>query len=473
MIVINTSDDKLKEQLILVIKLFLNKSLFDTVDMQVDHKFDIKKTKLITIIEVKFLNKTYIKRTSFTLKNNLLKPEKHYIEMHAKILLYKILSKIFNQKMPWGALTGIRPSKLFADKVYEYRSIKKAKKVMKSVYLVSTKRIGLLTKIFDLQKKSIENIEDKFVDFYVNIPFCTSRCYYCSFLSATTDKCGHLIEPYVKALEFEIKESLKFLKSNKFIIRNIYFGGGTPTAIPLNQLEKILKLMPKANEFTVEAGRPDTISEDTFKLFKKYGVTRVSVNPQTFNDDTLKRIGRKHNSQDVIDKYNLAKKYGFIVNMDLIAGLDNENLKDFTYSLNQAINLNPDNITVHTLCYKRTSTLNLSGGVTSSEKETGMMVDYSIEKLISSGYAPYYLYKQKNTISNLENVGYCKIGTQCLFNINSMEECSSIFACGANGISKRLYSESNKIERWANVKNIEEYISRIDEMINKKFDLFK
>ena len=392
--------------------------------------------------------------------------------MQAKILLYKCFVKLFKQTMPWGALTGIRPSKLFADKVDECTDIKKANRIMKKVYLVSRKRVEILNKIYHMQRQYKAKVCDKFVDFYVNIPFCTSRCYYCSFLSATVDKCKELIKPYVDALVYEIKQTLSFVKNAGYIIKNIYFGGGTPTAIPLEYLEEIIKLMPKVDEFTIEAGRPDTITEETFKVFQKYGVTRISINPQTFNDKTLKKIGRNHTANECVEIHKLARNYNFIINMDLIAGLDGESYKDFKYSLKKALSLQPDNLTVHTLCYKRTSSLNLDGGETASDFITQKMVNYSIKKIIKSKYNPYYLYKQKNTIANLENIGYCKNNTVCIFNINSMEECSSIIACGANGISKRLYLQSNRIERFANVKNIQEYINRIDEMISKKIDLF-
>lgn len=472
MINIKTNEEKLKEQLLLIVKLFIDKNKLDETDMFIEHEYEINDSILFSRVSVLFKKKQIKFENTLLIPNNTNKSHYHFIEMQAKILCYKCCVKIFKQKMPWGALTGIRPSKLYSDKVNESGSIKNANSIMKNVYLVSKKRIEILNKIYFAQKQVLTDICDKYVDFYVNIPFCTSRCYYCSFLSATIDKCKDLLEPYVDALIYEVKQSLSFIKKSGYIIKNIYFGGGTPTALPLNLLEKIIKLMPNVEEFTIEAGRPDTISEETFKLFKKYGVTRISINPQTFNNKTLKRIGRNHSAEECVEIYNLARNYNFIINMDLIAGLDGESFKDFRYSLKKALALQPDNLTVHTLCFKRTSSLNLVGGETASDAETQKMVNYSIGKIIKNNYMPYYLYKQKNTIANLENIGYCKNKTACLFNINSMEECSSIIACGANGISKRLYSKTNRIERFANVKNIQEYINRIDEMIRKKIDLF-
>ncbi len=468
-----TNESKLEEQLLLIVKLFYNKNSIDNLKLRITHASSFNDNFLKSQIWVEVKKHKFFKERidecDFSIKSKY-----HYIEKYAKILLYQTLSKITRKNAPWGALTGIRPSKLFNDLVKQYNNdINKVNAIFKNTYLVSDNRIKLLNMIYDQQNKKSENNSDNLLDFYVNIPFCISKCYYCSFLSAVIDKAKHLIQPYVDKLIYEIKKTLEFIKMKKFVIRNVYIGGGTPTAIPLEFLEKILKLFPNnISEFTVEAGRPDTITEDTFKVFKKYGVTRISINPQTFNNKTLKAIGRKHTAEDCVEKFKIAQKYGFIINMDLIAGLSGEKFKDFKFSLNKAISLNPNNITVHTLCYKRTSNLNLIGGSTSSDKETEKMVSYSIKKLLKNKYYPYYLYKQKNTLANLENIGYCRDNQICRFNINSMEETSSIIACGANGISKRLFTNENRIERFANVKNIEEYINRIDEMIDKKFNLF-
>ncbi len=468
-----TNESKLEEQLLLIVKLFYNKNSIDNLKLKITNASSISDNFLKSQIWVEFKKRKFFKERidecDFSIKSKY-----HYIEKYAKILLYQTLSKITRKKAPWGALTGIRPSKLFNDLVKQYNNdINKVNEIFKNTYLVSDNRIKLLNMIYNQQNEKSENNSDNLLDFYVNIPFCVSKCYYCSFLSAVVDKAKHLIQPYVDKLIYEIKKTLEFIKMKKFVIRNVYIGGGTPTAIPLDFLEKILKLFPNnISEFTVEAGRPDTIAEDTFKVFKKYGVTRISINPQTFNNKTLKAIGRKHTAEDCVEKFKIAQKYGFIINMDLIAGLSGEKFKDFKFSLNKAISLNPNNITMHTLCYKRTSNLNLIGGSTSSDKETEKMVSYSIKKLLKNKYYPYYLYKQKNTLANLENIGYCRDNQICRFNINSMEETSSIIACGANGISKRLFTHENRIERFANVKNIEEYINRIDEMIDKKFNLF-
>lgn len=390
----------------------------------------------------------------------------------AKICLYELLSKLTHTKKPWGSLTGIRPTKLYNEYLLKTGSQKETFQIFTEDYHVSSRRTNICKNILELQKP-LRAINDRFLDLYINIPFCTSKCYYCSFISVPLSECSGLVEPYVNALCKEIIETLEFIKNNNFIIKTIYVGGGTPTALSPDQLNKILQLLPKdIIEFTVEAGRPDTITKEHLDVLKTNGVTRISINPQTFNDNTLKLIGRNHTSQQVIDAFHLAKPYNFEINMDLIAGLSGETFKDFKNSLEKTISLNPNNITVHTLCYKNSSTLKTVGGDVSNENAVSNMVEYSIDELYNNGYNPYYLYRQKNSIGDYENIGYTKENSACVFNIDSMEEIASIVACGANAISKRYYSDIDRIERQANVKNLTDYITRIDEMITKKKMLF-
>ena len=257
-----------------------------------------------------------------------------------------------------------------------------------------------------------------------------------------------------------------------YIINSIYIGGGTPTSLSAEQLDMLLSYINyNVKEFTVECGRPDTITEEKLQVLKKHNVTRISINPQTFCNKTLKDIGRNHTSKDILEAYKIALKYNFVINMDLIAGLGNETLTTFKKSINKAIEYSPDNITVHTLSIKRGSDLKTNGGDISKISEVEKMIAYSHEILSNNGYKPYYLYKQKNMLGNLENIGYYR-ENMCVFNVDSMEEFATIIACGANAISKRYYYLDNKIERFANLKNINEYINRIDEMIEKKQQLF-
>jgi oxygen-independent coproporphyrinogen-3 oxidase len=277
------------------------------------------------------------------------------------------------------------------------------------------------------------------------------------------------VDVYVDALVKEIEDSKRFIKK----LRSIYIGGGTPVSLSDSQLEKILKALYKINtgvEYTVEAGRPDRITESNLKLLKDYGVTRICVNPQTFNDKTLTLLGRNHTAKDVLDKYELAKK-DFIVNMDLIAGLDGESFEDFKYSLDMAKSLNPDNITVHTLCIKKGSRLaetekRLSGKIVSD------MVDYAKDTLMNNGYNPYYLYRQKYMAGNLENVGYAKEGKSCIYNVDVMEEIANNVACGANAISKRVWNGGERIERVASPKDVITYLNKLDVIKQNKEELF-
>ncbi len=260
-----------------------------------------------------------------------------------------------------------------------------------------------------------------------------------------------------------------------YFVKNIYIGGGTPTAIPTNELERILQSLTfgEIKEFTVEAGRPDTITREKLDLLKKYNVTRISVNPQSFNDEVLKNIGRAHSANETIEAYKLAREYDFDINMDLIAGLPGEIIKSFKNSIDKVIDLNPENVTVHTLALKRASEFAIENHNIFKQSKTEKMLDYAKKELSKYGYKPYYMYRQKNQVENLENIGYFRDNKICRFNVESMEETASIIACGANAISKRFFALENRIEREANVKDIPQYITRIEEMISRKKELFE
>lgn len=395
------------------------------------------------------------------------------VKKRCKLGLYDALSNYFNVNLPWGCLTGIRPTKLAYDLIKKGIRLSNIASYLKNNYRVSEEKIALVIEILQNQKPM--EYGDNFVDFYVNIPFCTSKCSYCSFISAPIDKVQNYVSPYVDALLKEIEFAKKLISDKCLYVKNIYVGGGTPTALPVQELDRVLASLtfPFATEFTVEAGRPDTITKEKLDVLKKYGVTRISVNPQTFNDKVLERIGRAHTSQETIDAYKLARSYDFDINMDLIAGLPTETLKSFKLNIDTAIELNPENITVHTLSLKNTSTFALNNENIFKATKTEKMVDYAHKTLTKYNYKPYYLYRQKNQISNLQNVGYFRDKKICRFNIESMEESTSIIACGANAISKRIFNLENRIEREANVKDIATYITRINDMIERKKNLFE
>lgn len=407
---------------------------------------------------VKINGKAYSFENSHAFNDEI--ERKRYEKRFAKLALYLAMSDYLKVTLPWGALTGIRPVK------FAYSEGENWRRQMKNQMRVSEKKLEVVGKIIEAQKPYYEIKKDN-CDLFIGIPFCPSRCSYCSFVSNEIAKEKQLSE-YVEALVKEIKASKPIIKR----LRSVYIGGGTPVSLPLHLLEKILEAVGKVVcEYTVEAGRPDCINDEVLTLLKKYNVTRICVNPQTFNDKTLKLIGRKHTSQDILDKYALAKKYGFIVNMDLIAGLPEESFDDFKHSIDTVVLLSPENITVHTLSLKKGSVL--------KEKvdrlETGeieQMIDYAYNKLVENNYSPYYTYRQKYMAGNLENTGYAKDGKLCVYNIDVMEEIADNLACGANAVSKKLFDMGERIERYGAPKDIKTYIEKIDKIIDEKNKLF-
>lgn len=466
-----TNDNKLNDELLLILKLFYSSKEIETLNLQINQKITQDFNNLHNTISIA-TDKLFSHSKTTVLTNNEMANLSKYKKRYSKIALYEALSNFTGKKLPWGSLTGIRPSKLFYELKNELGSSILAKNELIKKYYVSPEKAEVIYETVKHQTKM--EINDNLIDFYVNIPFCTSKCYYCSFISVPLSQCEHFVEPYVNALLTEIMAAKQIINDNNYIVKSIYIGGGTPTALSAENLDKILsELNYPVNEFTVEAGRPDTITKEKLDVFQKHNVTRISINPQTFSNKTLKLIGRAHTKADVINIYNLAKNYNFEINMDLIAGLQNESFLTFKNSLTKTLELEPDNITVHTLSVKRTSELSeLKNCNLTSESEVNKMVDYAYKTLIKNNYFPYYLYKQKNMIGNLENIGYAKPKTECVFNIDTMEEVASVIACGANAISKRYYSLQNRIERQPNVKNLNDYITRVNEMIAKKRDFF-
>lgn len=385
---------------------------------------------------------------------------KRFLKRFAKLSLYDYLSKKFNEELPWGALTGIRPTKLY------YQQGENREYFLKNQMRVCDKKYEILEKIANAQSDWYELNEQNYA-FYVGIPFCPTRCSYCSFISCEIGKLSAVNE-YIDALCTEIEHSKKLIKN----LRSVYVGGGTPVSIPLDGLEKILKTIGKVNcEYTVEAGRADCINEEVLLLLKRYGVNRICVNPQTFHDKTLKLMGRNHTGQEAEDKFKLAKSFGFKINMDLIAGLPLETFEDFRYSLEKSIELRPENITVHTLCLKKGSKLKeLCERLPEGEVEK--MIDYSQKRLAEAGYRPYYLYRQKYMAGNLENTGYSLPGEECVYNIDVMEEIAQNLACGANAVSKRIFANENRIERIGAPKDVKTYIEKIDKLLEQKQELF-
>lgn len=439
-------------------------NLFDGADsLKIRHKFTESENKFVNTVTVNGKIYAYGNLVG-AFKDDIEK--KRLVKRYAKLSLYKGLSKYFEKDLPWGALTGIRPTKL------AYQQMEKDgdfTEFFTDVMKVSKEKTALTEAVINTQK-GIYRRNDANTDFFVFIPFCPSRCKYCSFISADIKSADKYVDDYVNALVDEINYSAKFIKD----LRSIYIGGGTPVSLSDERLEKVLLAIDKINtgvEYTVEAGRPDAITESNLRLLKKHNVTRICVNPQTFSNKTLERLGRNHTANDVVEKYLMAKDY-FDVNMDLIAGLEGETQEDFKFSIDKAISLSPDNITVHTLCIKRGSRLAETEERLSGEAVNGM-VEYAHEALSNAGYSPYYLYRQKYMAGNLENVGYTKPNKACVYNIDVMEEIAQNVACGANAISKRVFNGGERIEREASPKDVKTYLQKLEIIKQNKSKLFE
>ncbi len=373
---------------------------------------------------------------------------------------------------PWGILTGIRPAKVAGTLMQQGNGIIKTKRIMRDEYFLNPQKAALAVSVAGTEKKLLKRIPKNSCSIYISIPFCPSRCAYCSFVSYTTKRLLSLIDEYLDALVDELDETFVTIKKLGMQVLTVYIGGGTPTTLTAKQLthifEKIKEHIDPASlmEFTLEAGRPDTITEEKLNVAKKYGVTRVSVNPQTLSDDILKEIGRKHTVEDFYRAYEIAKNSGIRdINVDLISGLPNDDFKNFSETVDKIIELAPTNITVHTFCVKKAADTakNASEIYALNASDATKGVAYSQLKTKFAGYKPYYMYKQKNAVNNLENVGFSIEGHEGMYNIFMMEEVQSIFAVGAGAVTKLVdYRDAEnggtKISRIFNQKYPYEYL---------------
>lgn len=402
--------------------------------------------------------------------------EKSAYKNTIKRRLYNMLSALSEKELPWGILTGIRPTKLLCEMLENGLDEQEIYSRMEKEYLCSKDKIK--TSII-IAKREIELLNE--MDYrngyslYIGIPFCPSICLYCSFASFSVEKHANIVEDYLKALEEEIRYGSTCFPDKK--LSTVYLGGGTPTTLSANQLDRILGLIRELYDFThvkefcVEAGRPDSITEEKLRVIKKWGVNRISINPQTMQQRTLDLIGRIHTTSQIYKAFQMARDIGYDnINMDIIIGLPGETPEDVTDTLNKVKALNPDSLTVHTLALKRASRLNTDKAIYRGKKakDVSRMLEVSKEFAGNNDYLPYYLYRQKNMEENLENIGYARFGKEGLYNILIMEERQTILALGAGAVSKFVFHDTRKIDRVDNVKSPIDYISRIDEMIMRK-----
>ena len=390
--------------------------------------------------------------------------------------LFECFVKVSNYKSPWGILTGVRPAKLFAN-LTRNSSKEEAKEYFKKELFVSENKISLCEQTFEIEENIINKSGKDWFSLYISIPFCPTRCTYCSFVSHSIEQAKKLVPSYVKLLCDEIEKTAKIAKSEGLKLKTVYMGGGTPSSISPNQMDDILSAvennfdLSEVLEFTVEAGRPDTVTREMLGVLKKHKITRISINPQTMNDKVLEKIGRKHTAQMTVDAFSLAREMGFDnVNMDLIAGLPDDTVDSFKKTVDTLIDLNPESITVHSLSSKRASTLSANGIEHTAEtgKVAEAMVEYARETLTKKGILPYYMYRQSKTVGNLENVGYAKKGYESLYNVYIMDETHTILGVGASAVTKLKNPTGFEISRIFNFKYPYEYISRYDELLDRK-----
>ena len=394
-----------------------------------------------------------------------------------KLTMYKLLSELHHKTYPWGILTGIRPIKIVHELLNKGYNEELIEDYMMDKHLVSKEKAQLAVEIAKSERSFIYPLDSNKVSLYIGIPFCPTRCHYCSFTSNSLKTCGGLVEDYLSALIFEMEQTHAFMNKYQMQVQTMYIGGGTPTSLNELQLDRLLSKACDLfgdclEEFTCEAGRPDTITEGKLRVLKQRGVTRISINPQTMNDETLEIIGRAHSSDETIKSFELARKMGFDnINMDIILGLPGEGIEHLERTLKAIEKLQPESLTVHTMAIKRASIINENIDSVSNHGNTSEMMKRTAEYAKKQNLHPYYLYRQKNMVENLENIGYCKPGYECIYNIQIIEEKQTNIAFGADAITKTVFTDENRIERQGNIKDIRLYISRIEEQVNKKLKL--
>lgn len=419
---------------------------------------------------------------SFPSQELNLAPEQvyHSIQHAIKLAFYQAGVAVLGSHPTWGALTGVRPVKLPTKAMRQGASAEAAQKELEQVYHVSPVRAKLATDCAKYSLAMEQTLSPTQVSLYIGIPFCPTRCSYCSFVSGEIGKMLHLVDPYLEHLEQELIYTGSLLKKMGLSIYSLYIGGGTPTVLSASQLDRLLLVgkehlpLSKCIEYTVEAGRPDTITPEKLEVLRRRQIDRISINPQTLQDSVLEVIGRKHTAQEIIDTYKLARSMGFAsINMDLIAGLPGDCYNGFCQSLDGVLAMSPENITVHTLAMKKGSKLMESGCCSTQGDVVSQMLDYSFHALQAAGYVPYYLYRQKYMSGSLENVGWCKPGTESVYNIVMMEELQTVLSVGGGGMTKLVNRSTGKILRLPNPKYPHDYLAGFEKVLAQKEQIVK
>ncbi len=398
------------------------------------------------------------------------------LKNHVKKAIYELLTEYNGIHVPWGILTGVRPTKIAYAALDQGKSENQIMDTLVRSFCLSREKASLMTETARHERQILSGYDGKDVSIYVGIPFCPTRCAYCSFVSYDYSRYGQLSEDYLDALIHEIEVCQPMIAGRR--LQSFYMGGGTPTVLSAGQLERLILSIQKAfgenvfKEWTVEGGRPDTITKEKLNVLQQLGIRRISINPQTLNQKTLDRVGRRHTVEQIYEAYDLAREVGFdTINMDFILGLPGEGVEEVERSMEGVLRLKPENLTIHTLAIKRSSALNQEG-TGSDLAQQGPLISRMLEVTQSTaqalGLSPYYMYRQKNMAGNFENVGYSLPGHECTYNIEIMEERQSILAFGAGAVSKIYYPDENRLERVPNVKNVTDYIERVDEMIERK-----
>ena len=402
----------------------------------------------------------------------------HTLQHALKMAFYQAGTAVLGQEPPWGALTGVRPVKLPTRCMLAGGTPEQAQAELEEEYRVSPLRAKLAVDCAQASLAVDREVREDQVSLYIGIPFCPTRCAYCSFVSADVGRTLKLVEPYLEAVLEEVEYTGRVLRESGLSIHSLYVGGGTPTTLSAGQLERLFSSarahlpLETCVEYTVEAGRPDTITREKLEVLRDQGVERISINPQTLEDEVLAAIGRKHSAQDILDAYALAREVGFdSINMDLIAGLPRDSFEGFRRSLEGVLALRPENVTVHTLALKKGSRLMEEGGALPSGEETARMLDFSRDTLREAGFLPYYLYRQKYMSGSLENVGWCLPGKESVYNIIMMEELQTVVSIGGGGVTKLVDRKNGRIVRLPNPKYPHDYLSSRDKILAQKDEI--